>query len=156
MALKSYILTRDFNSPYVISTGLAHQPTKIKLKKFRKGEIVNGEMKHANNQPAFILVQGTLMIPLSVIKEVVTRDVNSSFDDGKSNKAAEDKKPAIVVTNSKMKSLDAMIIGAIAGLGGVILAEKQGWITSVDKKNKIYGAIVGAIAGLYVSYRFKK
>ena len=54
------------------------------------------------------------------------------------------------------KYIDGILIGAVVGLGGVILAEKQGWIVNVDKKNKIYGAIAGAILGGYYIYRFKK
>ena len=54
------------------------------------------------------------------------------------------------------KYIDGILIGAVVGLGGVILAEKQGWITNIDKKNKIYGAIAGAVLGTYYIYRFQK
>ena len=36
MALKSYILTKDFKSPYVTATGLPHNPSAIKFKQFRR------------------------------------------------------------------------------------------------------------------------
>lgn len=159
--LKSYILTKDFSSPYVVSTGLAHKPTQIKLKKFRRGEIINGEMKHANNQPAFVLVGGTLMIPLAVIREVVTKEINSGADgsgsETKEAQKAQDRKPALVVTQGKLKGIDAMLIGAVVGVVGVVIAEKQTWLApSPSHKNKLIGGFVGAIAGLYLSYRLKK
>ena len=155
MALKSYILTRDFDSPDVINTASTYKPAQIKMRRFRRGEIINGELKHANNQPAFVLVEGRLVFPLEVLKEVITREINSNAS-GEETKKAEDKKPAIVVTNSRMKSIDALLIGAVVGFAGVILAEKQGWITTPDKKNKFYGAGVGAVLGIYIANRFKK
>ena len=48
-----------------------------------------------------------------------------------------------------------MIIGAILGVAGVFIAEKQGWIAEPDKKYKLYGAIGGAIVGYYFMYRKK-
>lgn len=153
MALKSYIVTQDFKSPYVRVTGLPQKPQEIRFKQFKKGEIVNGELKHSNNQPAFVLVKGTLVLPLSVIKELVTKEVSHSAE-GSAEKPKEEKK-MITIQPSKVKYVDAMIVGALAGFGLVFLAEKQGWIVSVDKKNKIYGAVGGALAGLYLTYRYK-
>ena len=77
MALKSYILTKDFKSPYVTSTGLPHNPQAIRFKQFKKGEVITGEMKHANNKPAFVLVNGVCVVPLEVIKELVTKEIVS-------------------------------------------------------------------------------
>ena len=62
MALKSYIMTSDVKAPYVTATGLAHNPSEIRLKKYRRGQIVKGELKHANNKPAFLLVDGVCEI----------------------------------------------------------------------------------------------
>jgi hypothetical protein len=158
MALKSYILTNDYKAPYVTATGLPHNPSAIRFKQFRKGEIIKGEMKHANNQPAFILVNGVCVVPLDVIKELVTKEVVSHADGEGSIK---DKVSTTLGgssknnTNQKVRYIDALLIGAVVGFAGVILAEKQGWITEPDKKYRLYGAIgVGAIA-MYVVYRSK-
>lgn len=155
--VKSYILTKEFKSPDVINTPTSFRPANIKLRTFRKGEIINGELKHANNEPAFVLVQGRLVVPLSVLREVVTREISSGASGVTTSgeQRAEDRKPAIVVTKGKVKMLDAMVIGAIVGVVGVIVAEKQGWIAMPNKKNKMWGAIGGAVAGVYLSYRLK-
>ena len=100
MALKSYILTKDFKSPYVTATGLPHNPSAIKFKQFRRGEVVNGEMKHANNKPAFVLVNGVLVVPLDVVKELVTKDVVSHAD-GKGS--IKEKTPPKLTTNKTAK-----------------------------------------------------
>lgn len=151
MALKSYIVTQDFKSPVVRVTGVPHKPQEIRFKRFRKGEIIKGELKHANNEPAFILVGGACVVPLNVVKELVTKEIVS-------NAEGTEEKPPIKITpkaGPRMKYLDAVIVGSLLGVGGAYLAEKQGWIAMPDKKNKIYGALIGAAVGLYFVYRFK-
>jgi hypothetical protein len=160
MALKSYQLTQNFRSPYVVATGLPHRPQQIKFKTFRKGDVVKGELKHSNNEPAFVLVAGTLVIPVSMIKEVVTKeiDTSSNFDNKKQDSSSEDKKTEnkiVVKKSSNVKYVDALLIGAAVGFLGVYVAEKQNWITSIDNKNRIYGAIGGAVLGAYIVYRIK-
>ena len=151
MALKSYIVTQDFKSPVVRVTGMPHKPQDIRFKRFRKGDIIKGELKHANNEPAFILVGGACVVPLNVVKELVTKEITSNAE------GTEEKKPIKITPKEgpRMKYLDAVIIGAALGVGGAYLAEKQGWIAMPDKKNKIYGALIGAAVGLYFVYRFK-
>jgi len=168
MALKSYVLTQDFATPYVIATGRPHNPQQIKVKKFRKGDIVKGELKHANNQPAFVLVQGTLVLPLEVIKELVTKAIvdnntppipvdlveNSNFDgDGVMSK----KTPLTPLksSNPKVNYIDSMIIGGLLGLGAMYLVKRQNWIEEFDKKYYLYAGLIGAVAGVYVVYRTK-
>lgn len=155
MALKSYILIQDFRSPIVRVTGVPHSPSRIETKLFRKGEIIQGEMKHANNQPAFVLVRGQLVVPLQVLKEVVSKDINSSSNAEGQPETEKKDKEKYVQTNPKIKYLDAMLIGAALGFGGVYLAERQGWIAVPEKKYRFYGAIAGALAGAYFVYRFK-
>jgi hypothetical protein len=159
MALKSYQLTQNFRSPYVVATGLPHKPQQIKFKTFRKGDVVKGELKHANNEPAFVLVAGTLVIPVSMVKEVVTKDIDTSnFDDKKSSDSSSEKKTdekIVIKKTPNIKYIDALLIGAVVGFAGVYLAEKQNWITSIDNKNRIYGAIGGAALGAYIVYRIK-
>lgn len=153
MAQKSYIITNDFKAPYVQITGIPHNPQVIKMKKFRKGDIIKGELKHANNKPAFILVNGVIVVPLDVVKELVTKAVVSNAD-GQDSKSDKSKiKTISVPTNPKVKYGDAIIIGAILGVAGAFVAEKQGWIAEPDKKNKLYGAAIGALAASYIVYR---
>lgn len=166
MAFKSYVLTQDFATPYVVATGMPNNPQQIKVKKFRKGDIIKGELKHANNQPAFVLVGKTLVIPLEVIKELVTKAIidndtppipvdvihDSSFEDT----IVKDKKSAISALKSedpKVNYIDSMIIGGIVGLGAMYLVKRQNWIEEFDKKYFLYASLAGAIAGAYIVYR---
>jgi len=153
MAIKSYIVTQDCNSPYVSYTGHPKNPNSIKMKRFRKGEIVNGELKHANNKPAFVLVEGSLVLPLESVKEIVSKEItsNANGDDSKS----ENTKKSIIENPPKIQYIDGVVIGAILGAGAIYLAEKQGWIAMPEKKNKIYGAIAGALLSVYLIHRFK-
>ena len=156
MAIKSYIVTQDFKSPWVQITGRPDRPQAIKFKNFRRGDIIKGELKHANNRPAFILVEGALVVPLEVVKELVTKEiVSDASGESKSNLP----KPIDVMkvsSNPKVQYIDAAIIGAAIGFGGVYFAEKKGWLPpETDKKMKIYGAIGGALLGAYLVYRFK-
>jgi hypothetical protein len=153
MAQKSYILTRDYKSPMVVATGMAHNPTSIKFKKFQKGQIVRGELKHANNKPAFILVNGVCVVPLDLVKELVTKEVVSNASGGGSSFPDSKPKKVKVPTNPKVRYADAMILGAIVGALGVWVAEKQGWIAEPDRKYKLYGALGGAALAAYVVYR---
>jgi len=154
MALKSYIITQDFKTPVVRITGMPHKPQEIRFKTFRKGEIVKGELKHANNKPAFVLVGRQLVVPLEVVRELTTKSIVSNAD-GEDVNVPEKKTKIVANSDPKMKYLDAIILGALVGAGGAYLAEKQGLITTVDKKNKMYGALIGAAAGFYLAYRFK-
>ena len=171
MALKSYVLTQDFATPYVIATGMAHNPQQIKVKKFKKGDIVKGELKHANNQPAFVLVQGTLVLPLEVIKELVTKAIidndtppipiedldmgpKKSDDVVVSNKSKSAMMP-LKSSNPKVNYIDSMIIGGIAGLGAMYLVKRQNWIEEFNNKYYLYAGLVGASLGAYIVYRVR-
>jgi hypothetical protein len=158
MALKSYLITHDVKSPYIVATGLPHNPQEVRLKLFRKGQVVKGELKHANNKPAFLLVNGVCVIGLDVVKELVTKEITSNAS-GKNSSAAKviDNTVGLSKDNSnpKVRYIDAMIVGGLLGAAGVFLAEKQGWIAEPDKKYKLYGAIGGAIIGYYFMYRKK-
>lgn len=158
MALKSYIITHDVKSPCVVATGLPHDPQKVKLKLFRKGAIVKGELKHANNRPAFVLVDGIFVIGLDVIKELVTKEISSNASGGPSQASKVVEKTVGLSknnTNPKVRYIDAMIIGALLGFVGVYVAERQGWIKEPNSKYKLYGAGGGALIGLYFMYRKK-
>jgi len=154
MAQKTYIFTHDCKAPYVEITGKPHMPQEIKFLKFRRGDQVKGELKHANNKPAFILGPKNAIIPMDCVKELVTKAVvgdiptmaSSSFDG-----PAQQKKS--IPTNPKVRYIDAMLLGGAVGLVGVVVAEKQGWIAEPDSKYKWYGALVGAAAAAYIVYR---
>ena len=151
MALKSYIVIADIKTPYVQGTGVPHRPQEVRFKLIRKGEIIKGELKHANNKPAFVLVNGTLVVPLSAVKELVTKDITSNAD----GTPTDDKKPMKLPSVNKIKYIDALIVGALLGVGGAYLSEKQGWLGEPDKKNKLYGALIGGAVALYGLYRYK-
>jgi len=151
MALKSYIVIADIKTPYVQGTGVPHRPQEVRFKLIRKGEIIKGELKHANNKPAFVLVNGTLVVPLSAVKELVTKDITSNAD----GTPTDDKKPMKLPSINKIKYIDALIVGALLGVGGAYLSEKQGWLGEPDKKNKLYGALIGGAVALYGLYRYK-
>lgn len=151
---KSYVLTKNFKSPYVVSTGQPHRPTQIKMKKFTAGQIINGELKHANGRPAFILVHGVIVVPLSVVKAVVTKDVvETSSAEGAGNSAPV--KKIEVVTNPKVKYIDAALIGGVIGAAVVWYAERKKWIAEAKIENKLYGALAGAVVSGYLMYRFR-
>ena len=156
MALKSYVLKQDMKVPYVTNTGHAARPTQIKFKRFKKDDIVNGELKHANNKPAFILVSGVLPIPVWAVKELVTKEIVTG---AVGTEKLQDKTITAPSTDidkfPKMKVTDAIIIGAITGALAVWFAEKKNIIKEPDKKNKIYGAIGGALVFGYIAFRMK-
>jgi len=153
-----FVATADFETPYVVSTGQPHKPIKICKKQFKKGEIITGEIKTANGKPSFVLHKGVMVIPLSVVKQVITKDIVISNLDGEAPKTNPKVEVKVIKTaDQKNKSyIDGIIVGAIAGFGATILAEKQGWIATVEKKNRITGAVIGAVVGCYFVYRFKK
>lgn len=153
-----FVATQDFKTPYVIATGQPHKPTQICLKRFKKGEIITGEIKTAQGKPSYVLHKGVMMIPLSCVKQLITKDIVLSNVEGETKKDNPKVEVKVLKTaDQKNKSyIDGVIVGALAGFGGVILAEKQGWIATIEKKNRITGAVIGAIIGCYIVYRFKK
>lgn len=163
MALKSYVLTQDFATPYVRITGLPHNPQQVKVKRYRKGDIVQGELKHANNNPAFVLVEGKLVIPLEVIKELVTKAIVEDYDVPLHQSTLLDTGEVVKPKSSKLLSssnpkinyIDSMLIGTIIGLSAVYLAIKQGYIAESNSKYYVYGAGIGALGAAYLVYRTK-
>lgn len=157
MAQKTYIATHDFKAPYVEVTGMPHNPQQVKFKTFRKGQQFRGELKHANNKPAFILAENNAIVGLDTVKEIVTKQVGSEtraneMSSFNGSPTGETKK-VTVPTNPKVRYIDAMLLGALVGVVGVVIAEKQGWITEPDRKYKLYGALAGGLAAAYIVYR---
>ena len=104
------------------------------------------------------MVAGVCVVPLNVIKELITKDVISNIDGEGSikNKVVENIGGSSKAnSNPKVRYIDSAIIGAIVGFAGVILAEKQGWLIEVNTKYRLYGAVGGALLLTYVVYRSK-
>jgi hypothetical protein len=164
--MKSYVLKENFRAPYVVATGMPHNPQAIKSRLFKKGDIVKGELKHVNNVPAFILVNGALPIDVSYIKEVQTKDIvemipldkeGKSSADGEATTTPKEESKTLEMlksANPKVKYMDAVIIGGLVGIAGVYLANKQGWIPELQKKHYLIGGIAGAVLSSYLVYRF--
>ena len=114
--------------------------------------MISGEMIYDNNKPNFVLYNGSCVVPLSVIKAVVTKEIISNAT-GKGNVPFETTKNIVKVENPKVKYMDAMLFGAVVGVGVVYLANKQNWIAEQDNKNYAYGAGAGALLFAYFVYR---
>lgn len=155
---KSYVFKQDFKAPYVVATGLPHRPTKIMLKKYKRGQIIQGQMVMAKGKPSVLLVSGVIPIPLTVIREVITKEIlqsNASGTPTTSTNSTNTSSQVVLGKKSNTRYIDAAILGAILGLGAAYLAEKQNWIGQPDKKNKLYGAAIGAVLAMYFIYRKK-
>lgn len=150
---KSYVFIDDYKAPYVVATGMAHKPSRIMIKRYKKGEIIEGELKLSNGKPSIVLIRGVIPVPVTMLRAVVTKEIIQNADGG-SQKPTQPK--VVVGGKSSAKYLDAGIMGAIFGAVAVYLAEKQGWIASADKKNKLYGAAIGGALAMYLVYRNKK
>lgn len=153
----NFIAIQSFKSPYVVATGLPHRPTAMKVKTFKKGEIISGELKKgADGNPNFVLYKGVIVVPLSCVKQVVTKEIDMSNVPGDTASKPTIKVAELSKEDKRKRYADAIFIGGILGFGATYYAEKQGWIAPPDKKNRIVGAVIGALAGAYFIYRFKK
>jgi hypothetical protein len=158
MAKATYIVTKDFKTPYITSSHDPRNPIKTNWKAFRKGDLIAGELKHANNKPAFVLYNGVAVIPLSVIKAVVTKEIlsttpMSSVEGNTELPGHETTKKVVEVKNKKVTYMDAMLVGAVVGLGAIFLANKKMWIKVPNNINYAYGAGAGAFLAAYIIYR---
>jgi hypothetical protein len=147
---KTYIISNDVKVPMIVNSGQAHRPPDIRFKTFRKGQLVQGELKHQDNKPAFVLVGRMGVLPLTCVQEVTSIPVSGA--DGKITEMADTKKE-IEVSNKQVKYGDGILIGALIGLIGVHLAQKYNYIDSENNKLKLYGALGGGILGMYLVYR---
>jgi hypothetical protein len=152
---KSYIVTKDVNSPVVVGSQTAHKPAQVRFRKFRKGQVVQGELKHANNKPSFVLVGAMCVVPIDCVKELTGKDIESNYTGADMDEQKE--KPTVIkMSNPKIKYLDALLIGSAVGFLGVHLAEKQGYLTPNEElpmKNKLIGAGIVGLLAVYIVYR---
>jgi hypothetical protein len=150
---KTYIITKDVKVPIVVNSGQAHRPAQVRYKVYRKGEMVQGELKHSNNKPAFILVGSMGVLPLNCVQEVTSVPVTSSVTGEATNIIPP--KESEAVKEPKVQYGDALIIGALVGFVGVFMAQKYGYLNQEDKKLRLYGALGGGLLGMYWVYRQK-
>jgi len=149
---KTYVITKDVKVPLVVNSGQAHRPAQIRYKVYRRGEQVQGELKHSDNKPAFVLVGQMGVLPLNCVQEVTSVPVTSNAD-GATDKKEE--KQVEVKKDTKVQYGDAMIIGALVGFVGVFMAQKYGYLDQENKKFRLYGALGGGLLGVYWVYRNK-
>src|SRR5690606_26686036 len=125
MAAKRYMLNRPYIATHVWSVSdNPNIPLKVCKRKFNKGDVIWGEMKHKNNEPCFVAVVGTegvLVLPIAVVDEVITKDITSSSSaDGAEKKENKALAPS---TNPKVQYLDAVVLGGIIGGVAVFFAQ---------------------------------
>lgn len=154
---QTYMITSNFAAPYVVSTGNPRNPTAMREKRFRKGEIISGSLQKIGGKPNFVLFNDVVVIPLSVVKAVVTKEIISSAS-GSGNANAipnglETTKNFVIEKSPKTKYMDAALIGAALGLALVYVGNKKGWIKVPNNMNYAYGAGIGAFLGAYAIYR---
>lgn len=152
---KSYVVTKPFQTPQVYNTGMSHAPAKVGWRRFKKGQIVKGEMKTADGKPSFILVGRMTVIPLDCVRELVTKKVESSSSfDAEQNTSEQKVKDYLKKTPPKIQYMDAILLGAAVGGLGWWFAEKKGWVDNINPKHKLYAAAAGAALTGYVVYRY--
>ncbi len=158
-----FVVITDFESPYVIGTGIPHKPTKIKRALFKKGDIISGDIKNGNDgKPSFVLHKGMMPIPIDVLKKLEVKEIDSNNVDEKTSGAdgsdskKEDKKIEIKKVVNKSTYIDGIVIGGALGLITTILLEKKTtWIGESSEKNKIVGSLIGIAIGSYLVYKIK-
>lgn len=156
---KSYVFTQDYKAVYVVSTGIAHKPTQIKYKKFKKGQIIKGVLNSPNGKPSFVMVNDTLVVPESVLKQVVTKDISpsSSFQGG-DGETKVTISPTKKTADAKTQYIDGIVLGTVSGLILAHVAEQKEWIPKSEEspyQNKLIGAVVGALAGVYIVFKIR-
>jgi hypothetical protein len=154
---KTYIISNTVKVPFVVNSGQAHRPPQIKFRTFKKGEMVQGELKHSNNKPSFILVGKMGVIPLECVQEVNSTPIavptTSNASGDTAVETADEKNKEVIIENPKIRYADAFLIGALVGFLGVHFAQKKGYIPDEDKKYKLYGALGVGLLGAYLVYR---
>ena len=178
MAIKSYLITANVDCPFVEFTGIAYNPNRVRVKSFKRGEIIRGELKHANNKPAFVLVDGKVVVPITAIKEVVAKEIISEAEGKTITQATENIKKVVLSQNPKVQYMDAVILGSLLGFGAVVLAEKKGWIgkeggeasaaspeanaggsksiSGIFNQNRLIGGAIGGLLSFYLVYRYRQ
>jgi hypothetical protein len=160
---KYYCVNENFSCPKVMATNNPRNPMQITNYPFKKGQIITGEMMYVQGKPSFLFVKQMYHVPLSKIKEIQLKDIDSST--GKvsnatgeplnGNAPAGTVKKIEIKDNPNAKYLDSIVIGAVIGFGATYYAEKKGWLPEGQPNNRYIGAGVGALALTYLAYRLK-
>jgi len=151
MTKQSFVIVRDCKLPSVnVNNTNPHRPNQISWRKYRKGMIIHGEIKHENNKPAFIMSEG-IVVPLYCAKAIITKEIVSSAT-GQEVADAKNKE-VIKEATTKVRYLDSAIVGAVVGCAIVWFANKKQWIKVPQKEHYLYGALGGALLGAYIIYR---
>lgn len=148
-----YILIKTVKTPVVINTPYPHKPTAIRYKEFKEGTTVTGTVEHRGGKPAFLVVRRRFVIPISAVKLLVTKEVETSSNAAGNTKDEFEK--FAKSGNPKVKYLDAALVGGLIGAAGVFFAQKKGWINPPDRKNLVYGALGTAAVAAYLVYRVR-
>ncbi len=151
------MVTHNFTAPYAVSTGNPRNPTTMREKRFKAGQIISGSLQKVNGKPNFVLFNDVVVIPLSVVKAVVTKEIVSNVS-GKGTpntipNGMETTRNFVIEKSPKTRYMDAALAGAALGLIVVYLANKKGWIKIPNNMNYAYGSGIGAILGAYAIYR---
>jgi hypothetical protein len=155
---QTYIVTRDFKTPEVYNTGSSYQSAQIGFKKFTKGQIISGELKHSGGKPAFVLVDRMTVVPLGNIKKMVTVNVvdRKSSASGSTERHRMPKDYLKKSKIPKIRYMDAILLGAVVGGVGFWFAEKKELINVDNPKAKLYAAVGGAALAFYIVYRHQQ
>lgn len=158
--MAKYLVVKTFKSPVVYSGG-SHPKMQQQLKyvTFKRGQTIDGVLKtKANGEPDYIIHKGVIVVPISAVKELVTKEIVTSNADGTSVDSTGTKK-IIPESSSKVRYIDSAMIGGVIGFAIVWFAEKRGWLveapdSKIPHQNKLAGVAIGAALGAY--YRFRK
>lgn len=157
---QDFVFTQNYKAVYVVATGMPHKPSSIKFKLFKKGDIEKGVLHSPYGKPEFVMIGGTLVVPTTVLRKVITKTINgggeSFFDGTGSSEVAQQpiaiKKPV----DPKIQYMDAVLIGGVVGLVLAHIAEKKEWIGKSEEnpyQNKLIGAAIGGALGAYIVFK---
>ena len=136
--MAKYIVIRDFKSPVVYSGG-SHPKlqAQVKYMSFKKGSVLDGVLKtDKNGDPSYIIYKGSVVVPISAVRELTTKPVEVNRSAEGSTESA--KKPTVITeSKNKLKYIDSAIFGALIGLAAVVIGQKKGWIPEESPENKV-------------------
>jgi hypothetical protein len=158
--MAKYIVVKSFKSPVVYSGG-SHPKlrSQVKYAFFKKGQVISGTLKvKENGDPDYIIHKRAVVVPISAVKELVTKEMISNAD-GETDlikKQVENK--ILGKETNKVRFIDSAIIGGVIGVAIVWYAEKKGWVkeqedAKIPHQNKLIGLLVGGLLGAYYTHR---
>lgn len=159
--MKHYIVIKEVDVPVVVRGSVNNMPPLIKTIRLKKNQIIKGELKHANNEPAIVLMGKRVPVPIECLQEVKSVPITGKDTQpttAYSNASGDEQQPPKTITTKPTKPVmryaDGALLGGLAGLLGVYLAQKKGLISEENGNYRIYGALAGATLGVYAIWRF--